>query len=141
MRRFLLDTNSAGKFISRRDGVYERAIAESASGNRVGICHPVLAELAFGAEYSESRERNMQRLRLALAAWRLWPVTQEAAFEYGRVAAELRAAGRVIQQNDIMIAAIARSLGNCTVVTTDSDFSFVVGLTIENWVVPVVDSH
>jgi tRNA(fMet)-specific endonuclease VapC len=46
MRLFLLDTGIAGKFINRRDGDYQRAAAESSQGNRVGICHPVLAELA-----------------------------------------------------------------------------------------------
>ena len=37
------------------------------------------------------------------------------------VAAELSASGRPMQQVDIMIAAIACSLGNCSVVTADSD--------------------
>jgi len=133
MRRFLLDTGIAGMFINRRHGIYERAAAESARGNRIGICHPVLAELAYRVEYSRSRDRNMQRLQLALAAWKLWPTTEEAAYDYGRLAAELRRAGRDIQQNDIMIAAIARTLGNCTVVSADSDLAAVPGLTVENW--------
>lgn len=33
----------------------------------------------------------------------------------------------------MMIAAIARSLGNCTVVTMDSDLARVPGLTLEDW--------
>lgn len=133
MRRFLLDTGIAGKFINRRDGVYERGLTEQALGNRIGIAHPVLAELAYGVEYSTSRDRNMQRLHLALAAWKIWPVTEAAAFEYGRLAANLRRIGRDIQQNDLMIAAIALTLGNCTVVSTDGDLSSVPGLTVENW--------
>ncbi len=56
-------------------------------------------ELVYGAEYSRSRDCNMQRLQLALAAWKLWPTTEEASYEYGRLAAELRRAGRDIQQN------------------------------------------
>jgi len=35
--------------------------------------------------------------------------------------------------HDIQIAAIALSLGNCTVVTTDSDLSVVQGLSVESW--------
>ena len=70
MRRFLLDTGIAGDFIDRRHGVYERAREEVAKGNRIGIGIPVLAELAFGIEQSKSRERNMQTLRTALAAWK-----------------------------------------------------------------------
>ena len=92
-----------------------------------------LAELAYRIEGSTNRERNMQRLQLALAAWKLWPVTKDAAFEYGRVAFELRRLGRMIGHNDIMIAAIALTLGNTTVVTMDSDFANVPGLRIENW--------
>jgi len=38
-----------------------------------------------------------------------------------------------MQVIDMMIAAIALSLGNCTVVTTDSDLSAVPGLSVENW--------
>ena len=37
------------------------------------------------------------------------------------MAAELRRIGRPMQQVNIMIAAIACSLGNCSVVTADSD--------------------
>jgi tRNA(fMet)-specific endonuclease VapC len=38
-----------------------------------------------------------------------------------------------MQAIDIQIAAIALSLGNCTVVTTDTDLSAVAGLSVENW--------
>jgi tRNA(fMet)-specific endonuclease VapC len=133
MRRYLLDTGIAGCYIDRRSGVYERARAEWSRGTWVGIAHSVLAELASGVEVSRARDRNMQRLRLALASWKLWPVTEEATFEYGRIAAELRRIGRMIGQNDIMIAAIALTLGNTTVVTMDSDLAAVPGLTVENW--------
>lgn len=134
MKRYLLDTGIAGCYIDRRNGVFERAQAETALGNWIGIAHPVLGELAYRVEGGPNRDRNMQRLHLALAAWRLWPVTEEAAFEYGRVAAELRRMGRPIGQNDMMIAAIALTLGNCTVVSMDGDLSAVPGLSVENWV-------
>lgn len=135
MRRYLLDTGIAGLYIARGHGVYDRAREEASRGNRVGICLPVLAELAYGVEWSATRDRNMHRLRDALAAWKLWPVTEEAAFEYGRLAAELRRIGRLIQQNDMMIAAITLSLGNCTVVSSDSDLAAVPGLTVDNWAI------
>jgi tRNA(fMet)-specific endonuclease VapC len=38
-----------------------------------------------------------------------------------------------MQQIDIMVAAIALSLGNCTVVSNDTDLAAVPGLTVENW--------
>ncbi len=46
MRRFILDTGIAGLYLDRQRGVFERAAAEVARGNRVGIAAPVLAELS-----------------------------------------------------------------------------------------------
>jgi hypothetical protein len=38
-----------------------------------------------------------------------------------------------MQQVDIMVAAIAKALGNCTVVSADGDLTQVPGLSVENW--------
>ena len=67
MTRFLLDTGIASDYINRRHGVYERARAEVAQGNALGIGLPVLAELVAGIEHSASRDRNMKSLKVALA--------------------------------------------------------------------------
>jgi tRNA(fMet)-specific endonuclease VapC len=136
VRRYLLDTGIASDYMNRRRGVFERARAETAGGNRVGIGMPVLAELWFGIERSESRDRNLRNLRRALSDWLLWPFDEPAAEAFGRIAAELRETGRPMQQIDMMIAAIALSLGNTTVVSADSDLSAVPALTVENWATP-----
>src|SRR5208283_3203208 len=94
MTRFILDTGIAGLYLDRKRGVFERASVEVARGNRVGIAGPVLAELAFRAEGSPQRERNILRLRKALDVWKLWLVDAAAAFEYGRIAFELKRIGR-----------------------------------------------
>ena len=39
-----------------------------------------------------------------------------------------------MQAIDLQIAAIALSLGDCTVVSTDTDLSAVPGLSVESWV-------
>lgn len=133
MTRYILDTGIAGLFLDRKRGVFERAIAENAKGNRIGIAAPVLAELAFRAEGSPFRDRNLARLRQALDVWRLWPVDALVAFEYGRIAFELKSIGRPVGQNDIMIAAVARTIGNATVVTMDRDLASIPGLAVANW--------
>ncbi len=133
MKRYLLDTGIAGDYINRRHGVFERAREEVAKGNRIGIGMPVLAELFYGVELSASSERNLQRLRVALGTLTVWPFTETAAAEYGRIASALRRRGRTIQTPDIMIAAIALTLGNCSVDTSDSDLAAVAGLPVENW--------
>lgn len=136
MTRFLLDTGIAGDFINKRGGVRQRALNEVRRGNRIGIGVPVLAELYFGVENSVTRDHNLRLLRIALGYFAVWPFTDDAAEEYGRLAAELKRIGRSMQQIDIMIAAIAFALGNCTVVSSDSDLAAVPGLSVENWATP-----
>jgi tRNA(fMet)-specific endonuclease VapC len=136
MTRFLLDTGIAGDYINRRRSVYERAREAVAAGHRVGIGLPVLAELWYGVENSGSRDRNAERLRRVLPDLVVWPLTEHTAEVYGRIAAELRRAGRPVEKLDMLIAAIALSLGNTTVVSADSDLTAVPGLTVENWAAP-----
>lgn len=133
MRRYILDTGIAGLYLDRKLGVYDRAEAETAKGNRIGIAGPVLAELVFRAEGSPQRDRNILRIQQALNVWRLWFMDTEAAFEYARIAFELKKIGRAVGQNDIGIAAIALSMGNTSVVTMDGDFKAIPGLAVENW--------
>jgi tRNA(fMet)-specific endonuclease VapC len=134
MTRFLLDTGIAADYLNKRHGVFDRARAERAKGNPVGIAMPVLAELVYGIEKSATREANLKLLRAALPTLRLWPFDQDAAFEYGHLYAELLRIGRPMQVIDIMIAAVALTLRNCTVVSKDSDLAAVPGLSVENWV-------
>src|SRR5947209_11345879 len=136
MTRFLLDTGSAGDYIHRRRGVYRRAREAVAAGDRVGIGLPVLAELWYGVENSSSREKNAERLRRVLPELIIWPLTEPAAEAYGRIAAELRRTGRPVGKMDMLIAAIALSLGKTTRVSADNHLTAVPGLNGEDWPAP-----
>lgn len=131
--RYLLDTGIAQDYQAGRNGVREHAIANRQNGHRIGICVPVLGELWSGVECSSSRARNLASLRHALSTLIIWPYTVEAAEEFGRIFAELRRAGRPIQQIDMQIGAVARTLPNCVIVSKDSDLEAIPGVRIENW--------
>lgn len=133
MTRFLMDTGIASDYINRRRGVYEKAKQALLAGDRVGVAMPVLGELYAGIELSASRDKNLSRLRRALNTILIWPFDHSAAEEYGRIFADLRRKGRPIPQIDIRIAATARALGNCTVVTKDRDFKEIPGLDVVDW--------
>ena len=75
----------------------------------------------------------MRSLRVVLPSLKLWPLDAVAAFQYGQLHADLLQIGRQMQVIDIMIAAIAKGLGKCVVVSMDGDLSSVPGLTVENW--------
>lgn len=133
MRRYLLDTGPAFDFLFDRNGVAERVIELLTQGAKVGICTPVLGEIAAGLENSKSREASWQVTRQRLKHLTIWPYQHDDAIEFGRLAATLIRRGRPMQQIDIMIAAIAKTLGNCTVVSYDSDLAAIPGLNVENW--------
>jgi tRNA(fMet)-specific endonuclease VapC len=136
MRRYMFDTGSANDWINRNGATRDRAIQATRDGHVLGICTPVLAELWAGVEYSSSREINLPRLRHAVAELSEWPLTTEAALEYGRLYAVMRRAGNTIGSTDLLISAIALTLPRCTVVTRDSDLVNVPGLRTENWFEP-----
>ncbi len=96
----------------------------------------MFGELVGGVEASATRDENWDALRHGIATLVLWPFDEAAAWEYGRLYAELRRIGRPMQQIDVQLAAIALTLGDCTVVTTDSDLAAVPGLRVENWAAP-----
>lgn len=133
MTRYLFDSGILSAYLNRRSEVFEQARLKTSAGHRIGTCVPVLAEIVSGIERSSSRDRNLQTLKMALPTLKVWPFDQSTAFKYGRIHADLMRAGRPMQTIDIMIAAVALTLGNCTVVTTDSDLAAVSGLEVENW--------
>ena len=104
-------------------------------GDRIGTCEPVVTELYYGLEFSASRDENLVRLERGLSQIRSWPFDRKAAQKYGLIAVDLKLRGRKMQIVDMMIAAIALSVENCIVVTTDSDLLAVPGLAVENWAV------
>jgi tRNA(fMet)-specific endonuclease VapC len=127
-KRYLLDTGPSFDFLFRRRGVDARVEEARRSGAKVGICIPVLGEIVAGLEASHSREASWEIARRKLGKLVCWPFDKASAYEYGRIFAELKARGQIIQQVDMQIAAIALTLRDCTVVTTDGDLQVVPGL-------------
>ncbi len=72
-----------GDLINRRKGVHERARAVRLGGAKLGTCIPVLGELFFGIEFSQTRDANRARLIRTIAGLSFWPYTREAAEEHG----------------------------------------------------------
>jgi predicted nucleic acid-binding protein len=69
-----------------------------------------------------------------LSALRVWPADLEISVEFGKLATDLRAAGRALTALDHLIAAIARR-HDLTLFTADDDFTSVPALRVENWLV------
>ena len=132
-RRVLLDSNAVSDLILHRRGVYERAVIERARGRKIGTCFPVLGEIFAGIELSQTQERNRPIFERGIRTLFWWSYDLAAAARFGLLRAELKRIGRPMQQIDIQLAAVALSLGDCAVVSSDTDLLSVPGLTVENW--------
>ena len=93
-------------------------------------------ELCFGIEKVDSAARNKRWEQLDLFTQKLhinsWD--EEAAKHYGFVRAYLQRQGTLIGNNDMLIAAHARSLNAVMVTNNTKEFERVPDLTIEDWI-------
>jgi tRNA(fMet)-specific endonuclease VapC len=132
-RRAILDSNAVSDYIMHRNGVFERAVLERSKGRKLGTCFPVVGELYAGIEMSQTKEKNRPLCERGLRTLVIWPYDLPAARQFGLLRAELKRIGRPMQQVDLQLAAIALALGDCSVVSSDSDLLAVPGLQVENW--------
>lgn len=136
MRRYLLDSNAVNAYANGHEPFKMRMESARLAGARIGTCEPIVAELYFGLQLSNAPDKNVERLDRSLRLIRCWPFDRAAARTFGRVAADLRRRGHPMQIFDMMLAAVALSLKDCVVVTTDSDLSAVPRLRVMNWMLP-----
>lgn len=132
MNRYLLDTNHLSAYLDRHAELQPRIDAALRSGDRFGICLPVDCEYRAGIRISRRFQQNLKRYESALALFRMWPTDSATATEFSEIFRELRTAGRMLAQFDLLIAAVSRQY-NLTLLTADQDFQAISRLAIENW--------
>jgi tRNA(fMet)-specific endonuclease VapC len=127
----MLDTNIISDLVKNPQGKAAQRIAKVGEHN---ICTSIVvaAELRYGCAKSGSK-RLLKAVEDILAETAVLPFDVPADAEYGRIRAELEAAGKPIGSNDLLIAAHAYATG-ATIVTANADeFKRVRGLSAENW--------
>jgi tRNA(fMet)-specific endonuclease VapC len=92
----------------------------------------VLGELHYGALRAQRREAQLALIRDFLQTTTLLMPDQSTSETYGQVKAELAETGRLIPDNDIWIAAMARQF-DLPLVTRDAHFAAVPRLTTLAW--------
>jgi predicted nucleic acid-binding protein len=127
-----LDTNHLSAYLDRQPALKQRIDAGLRAGDRFGICLPVLCEYRAGIRLSQRYRQNLARLQAALALFRLWSTDEQTAAEFAELFQELRSAGRMLSQFDLLIAAVARQY-KLILLTADQDFQAVTRVKIENW--------
>ncbi len=130
--KYYLDTNICIYFLNgSSEKLRDRLLSESPRN----ICIPsiVKAELLYGAEKSQRRIENLERVHQFLFPLQIAGFNDEAAVTYGTMRASLEKSGTVIGPNDLVIAAVVKTADGVLVTNNTVEFSRVVNLKLENW--------
>ena len=132
MLRYLLDTNIVIYVLKRRP--VEVLSTFNANASRMAISAITLAELLHGAEKSSRVSENLAAIEDFCSRLQVLPYGPKAAQHYGVIRAALEKLGQPIGENDMHIAAHARSEGLVLVTNKMGEFARVPALEAENWV-------
>ena len=129
-RQYLLDTNICVFYIR---GMFD--MNKKISAAVIDNCYLsdiTVAELYFGAEYSDHPSKTMGITETFISQFKILPFN-DALHIFGREMAYLKSQGRKIENFDMAIGSIA--LKNNLVMVTDNldHFSRIRGLEIEDW--------
>ena len=80
-----------------------------------------LGELYYGAYNSTQLSKHLKECKVIERSMGIIPISAETTEHYGHIKPNLRKSGKLIPENDIWIAAIARQL-DITLVTMDKHF-------------------
>jgi tRNA(fMet)-specific endonuclease VapC len=97
----------------------------------------VVAELAYGVEKSQHKERNTAALHHLLSTFNILDWDESAAWIYAAQYHRLRTAGTPIGIVDLQIGCHALALDAVCVTNNTREFERIEGLKLENWVQPV----
>lgn len=131
MSGYLLDTNIISDLIRNPSGAAARHI-EQADPADIFTSIIVATELRYGCAKKGSAKLT-EKVENLLATVPVLPLEKPVDTDYGRIRAELEAAGQTIGMNDLLIAAQAYSLGLTLITDNLREFSRIQGLKIDNW--------
>ena len=130
---YMLDTNIC-IYIIKKKPISVLQKFESLPLGSVAMSLVTYGELEFGALRSNNSKRALDILDEIAAYIPVLPMPIDAAKEYADIRANLSAKGTPIGNNDLWIAAHARSLGHTLITNNVREFERVENLKLENWV-------
>jgi tRNA(fMet)-specific endonuclease VapC len=134
MPRYMLDTDTCSYIMKRTNDVLLKRLQKIPVSD---VCISVItkSELMFGVEVSPRRQQDEAALSAFLGYIEVLDFPDKASVHYAQIRADLKAHGRMIGANDLLIAAHARSLGLILGTNNTREFRRVRGLAVENWAV------
>ena len=130
MKRYLIDTNTCIYYIKGKFELKKKF--EKADPENCFISEITLAELKFGVENSEKKEKNQKALDNFLTGVKIVPIFHSLDL-YASEKARLRKAGTPVDDFDLLIG-VTSVTHNLTMVTNNTDhFKRIKGIALEDW--------
>jgi len=129
---YYLDTNICVYFLN---GKYSQVKDRIQKTNPIQIKIPsiVKAELLYGAEKSQNKEKNIDLVIKFLEPFEIRDFDDNSSVQYSKIRAMLESKGTIIGPNDYIIASTVLSNGGILITNNVEEFKRVKGLRIENW--------
>jgi tRNA(fMet)-specific endonuclease VapC len=124
----LVDTSVVVDYL-RQDPILHQKIDQAED---VYLPLTALGELLYGAHKSKQKVKALTQVQEFSRGCIIILPDEATADLYGQIKTNLSAAGKMIPENDVWIAAVARQY-DLPVATRDRHFSFVLGLTVLDW--------
>ena len=130
MKKYLIDTNICIYYIKGNFDLDKKF--KKADPDNCFISEITLAELKFGVENSEKKDKNQIALDNFLSGVKIVPIFHSLDL-YAKEKARLRKSGTSIDDFDLLIG-VTSVTHNLTLVTNNTDhFNRIKGITLEDW--------
>jgi len=131
--RYLIDTNIC-IYIAKQAPLNVLRKFEQISVGMMAMSIVTHGELIYGAQKSHHPHKTLTVIEQLTQLIPSLPMSIEAAKHYGEIRHALAKEGKTIGNNDLWIAAHARSLNLVLVTNNEKEFMRVPNLQVENWV-------
>lgn len=129
---YMLDTNTCIYVLKNRDTALRNKFKAT---RNLAISSIVYGELCFGIENGDPglRSQRYEQLKRFLRKINIEPWSDKEGVVYGQLRARLKQTGKIIGNNDLLIAAHAIGCEAVLVTNNQSEFSRITGLVCEHW--------
>jgi len=132
LKKYLIDTNTCIYYIKGKYNLNKTF--EKVDPDNCFISEITLAELKFGVENSEKKDKNQKALDNFLIGVKIVPIFHSLDL-YAKEKSRLRKVGTLIDDFDLLIG-VTSVTHNLTMVTNNTDhFKRIRGITLEDWTI------
>jgi tRNA(fMet)-specific endonuclease VapC len=132
--RFMLDADICSYVMKRSPDLLLKRL-EKVPVSDVCISVVTKSELLYSVEVSPQQRQDEAALNAFLAYIEVLEFPDKASSHYAQIRAHLKKAGTMIEGNDLLLAAHARSLGITLVTHNTREFSRIPKLAVEDWTI------